>query len=447
MRFLRSAIENKWTLLFCFFGFVINFSTFYPGFMSPDSIDQYTQALNGQYSTWHPPVMAFVWHVLNYIYSGPQVMLFLQLSFLWLSCYLFSVSMQSTGWRICIFLIFFTAPFIQNFTGWIVKDTQMAVSWLLAIAILFKKLNDGDDGSKFFPGVFSALLLLYGTLLRHNAVTALFPLCALWAWIIFKRGKIATRLLYSIALFLLIALSHNFFEVTVLNARQEHPEGQLYFHDLNDFFVKTHKNVYPAVMYKNPDFDTAYIRDHYDPADVTSIFWNADKKNIISETTLDKNTTDELQKALVHAVKDSPILYLKNRWEIYLYFLMIKKESRLHYMYYFAWMQPNNFGLKINENFLYVLYCKYMGNSEHKIYFQVWFWIFLNVVLFPAGIFIKNYSYKFFYMCIIFSGFLYTLPQFIISNLVADFRYIYWSCFTCTVAVLVIIADRLRRVV
>ena len=116
--------------------------------MSPDSLDQFGQALRGEYDDWHPPVMAFIWRLLNKIEEAPELMLAMQLLFLWLSCYLFSISIRSTIWRIFIFILFFTAPFIHNFAGWVLKDIVMAFSWLLALAILFNYSKRDKNNEK-----------------------------------------------------------------------------------------------------------------------------------------------------------------------------------------------------------------------------------------------------------------------------------------------------------
>jgi hypothetical protein len=50
----------------------------WPGIMTWDSIQQLTQARSGDYGNWHPPLMAWLWSLLDAIVSGPALMLLLQ---------------------------------------------------------------------------------------------------------------------------------------------------------------------------------------------------------------------------------------------------------------------------------------------------------------------------------------------------------------------------------
>src|SRR6188472_406337 len=97
-------------------GFTLDLVAYYPGFMSPDSLDVYTQSVTHHYIDTHPPIMALWWGVLNYVYRGPQVMLVFQLAVLWTSFYFLAISWfssrRSQVWFFCCMLL---APFIQNF--------------------------------------------------------------------------------------------------------------------------------------------------------------------------------------------------------------------------------------------------------------------------------------------------------------------------------------------
>jgi hypothetical protein len=50
----------------------------YPGYLSPDSAWQLYQGRSGEYSDWHPPMMAAIWGVLDRIVAGPLLMLVAQ---------------------------------------------------------------------------------------------------------------------------------------------------------------------------------------------------------------------------------------------------------------------------------------------------------------------------------------------------------------------------------
>ena len=75
------SLKNKnLSIFFCIILFLIHFSASYPGAVSPDTLDQFNQSLVFNFSSHHPPIMAMVWSVFNYIYQGPQTMLFFHLN-------------------------------------------------------------------------------------------------------------------------------------------------------------------------------------------------------------------------------------------------------------------------------------------------------------------------------------------------------------------------------
>ncbi len=178
-------------------GFALNLVAYYPGFLNPDSLDQYRQSLSGVYSDWHPPVMAALWHGFNAIHQGSASMLILQLGLLWGSCYLLYPLADRRAWRLLVVGVML-APFVQNFAGVIVKDSQVALSLLLALAIMLtaatrqKKLTVAQ-----VAGV--ALLLTYGCWIRLNALPAVLPPCFLWSWLMFRERALGLMLAFPLA--------------------------------------------------------------------------------------------------------------------------------------------------------------------------------------------------------------------------------------------------------
>ena len=154
----KQAFDFK-VAAFCLLGFVANFIACYPGYMTGDSLDQYAQSLSAEYSNWHPPIMAAWWRVLNIISSGPQSMLAFQLACLWVGIYfLFSLLRGSKWWYLTVFLFAF-APFVQNFSGYIIKDSQMAITWFLACAWM---LHISGRRRNWLELIACTLLLVYG---------------------------------------------------------------------------------------------------------------------------------------------------------------------------------------------------------------------------------------------------------------------------------------------
>ncbi|WP_276133741.1 hypothetical protein [Polluticoccus soli] len=433
----RSVIYNVVLFVLCAASFYVNYKACYPGFMSYDSLIQYGEVVSNEYTTWHPPVMAWVWHQLYRFWPGPQAMLALQLSFLWGSCYLFAISFRNFLWGILLVAFFAWAPFIHNFAGWLVKDSQMALAWLLACAIMFKGATSSDRKIGWVAATIAALLIVYGTWLRYNAVVALPPLCILWALLAFRGRTRGVKIAAAVGLLLVTVFGQGFFNNVLLHARKDNTDFQIYFHDLAGVYVRTGKDFFPPLVSKNPKFDTAFIKSHYSAINVTKVLWNDEGKVVVDPNA---EVRDALRKSWLRMVVKDPVDYLALRWDIYLHFLGLRKGEPSQY--FFVWIVNNDYGFALKESFLLNKYVDRLWNKENAIYFQVWFWILLNALLFPLVLLIRNRLMRLVFLCFAACGFLYTAPQFMLANTVRDFRYIYWACFACIISLLVLIADR-----
>lgn len=98
----------------------------WPGIMTWDSINQLVQARNHQLTTWHPPMMAVLWGLLDHVVAGPVLMLLLQTALLAGGLYaLFRhwfTPMRAAVIAACVFL--FPPVFAPMSAIW--KDSLMA---------------------------------------------------------------------------------------------------------------------------------------------------------------------------------------------------------------------------------------------------------------------------------------------------------------------------------
>jgi hypothetical protein len=161
-------IPARVVLLIGWLGFLV---CAFPGVMTWDSFGQLGEARSGVYSDGHPPVMAYVWSVLDRIVPGPFGMLVLQSwSFLLGSYLILRRAMRPTraAWAASAFLLF---PPVLTPLMVIWKDCLMAGALLLGVAGLL-------DGRRSIR-VAGLAALMFATLLRHNAPAATLPLVML----------------------------------------------------------------------------------------------------------------------------------------------------------------------------------------------------------------------------------------------------------------------------
>jgi hypothetical protein len=420
-------------------GFVLNLIAFYPGFLNPDSINQYQESLSGMYSDWHPPVMAVLWRGLHAIGEGPAPMLVLQLGCLWGSCYLLYPLSTHRTWHLLVAGVFL-APFVQNFAGVIIKDSQMALGLLLALAIMLNAVSSQKKPT--VPRVVCvALLLTYSSWIRLNALPAVLPLCFLGSWVMLRERSLGIVLSSALAFGVAVVLGLYVFNHWVLKPKPTYPEAKLFLHDLSGVFVAEKQNVFPAFLFKNPDFDTSYIRRKYTTATFDHIWWNADGLTFDHKELRTEKGMQALQRAWREAISKYLATYLSNRADGFLYHLRIKNRDNLLQVFY-PRIDANPLGLVFKENIVSKVFIKYIWVQRNAPYMRPWFWLLANVVLLGLIARVKQPGYRVTYGVLLLSSLLYLLASFFVYQTDTDFRYFYWNCLACSLACCVWGLDR-----
>ncbi|MDO6432719.1 hypothetical protein Q4E93_19085 [Flavitalea sp. BT771] len=405
--------------------------------MSPDSLDIYGQSISGHYGDWHPPLMAWFWSLANKLYQGPQVMLLFQLALLWASFYFLA-----TGWfssrrsRIWLFLGFLLAPFVQNFAGYIIKDAQLALSWLAGVSIIARAASK-DRRMTLAEAVFSFLFILYGTVVRINALPGAIPLFYLWVDQSFPWKRARFWRAGAVLLLLLSAIGCHSLLNYILKPQKQYPEYKLYLHDMAGVYVRTGENYFPTFINSYPGFDTVYLRSNYTTATFDDLYWNQEKK--ISFLALNDSTSHIIRKAWVQSISNNFGDYLYNRWDGFLYFLRIKKRTWIVTLN--AVVPPNNFGITFKPNFVSRAFIWLIKLQSGAPYMRPWCWLLLNVSIFIAGFYIYNASIRKIVFVLASSSLLYMLSQFFIFQVDTEFRYFYWNCLSLFICIFYLIKD------
>jgi len=150
-------------------GLLIGFA--WPGFMTWDSVNQLSQARSGNYGNWHPPIMAWLWSVLDARLAGPGLMLILQTGLFMIGLYAvirrYAPRMQASA--IAAVVLLFPPVFGPLLAIW--KDSLMAALLLCGVA--------GLTSAARAPRLLAWLALVVVAALRHNAPILVVPLTIL----------------------------------------------------------------------------------------------------------------------------------------------------------------------------------------------------------------------------------------------------------------------------
>lgn len=414
-------------LVLSILGGVIGLVAYYPGFMSSDTLDQYEQSLTKNYGDWHPPVMAAWWSVLNIFYRGPQTMLIFQLILYWGGFYILcrTITMQVQK-QLLLFIIFLLAPFLQNFLGYIVKDVQMALSWFFAFALIMRAEWQKREMTRI-ESALSFLLILYGTLVRINALPGALPLVFLWygnksGWT--RRGPVIMVTILSVFVFILAQATL----MGLLRPRKQFAEYKFFMQDISGIYVKNGGDYFPSFIKKHPGFDTAFLKANYTSATMDNLWWS-DK---IKFAPVDEHNRYEVQNAWANSIMDHPLAYLKNRAEGFMYFLYVNERTPIVYL--IDRIDPNNHGLVFKHNAVSNIMLGNVRLQSDMPYMRPWFWLLLNSFLFICCFFVSDRVMRRSLFVLTISSLFYLLPQFFIYQIDTDFRYLYWNCLSMTLA-------------
>ena len=162
-------------------GALLTYLIFFPGLMSPDAYWQFQQAQTGHFNDWHPPIMAWLWSLINRFIPGPQGFFILIILLYWggfgLIC---THCSHGTRKRFLAAVTLPYLPFLINFAGTIGKDQFVFGCFLTSLGLIL--VRPRRRASKVAAASAIVLLLLVGSLARYNSVLAAVPLVVLWIW-------------------------------------------------------------------------------------------------------------------------------------------------------------------------------------------------------------------------------------------------------------------------
>ncbi len=408
--------------------FIVCLLAFYPGFMSPDSINQFAESLSLHFTDWHPPLMAAVWSVLNTLIHGPFGMLFLQLGFYWGSLFILADMAWRRGSHVWwLWLLFGLLPCTLNFIGVIWKDVGLAVAYLAAAANLLCAHTD-----KRKPNLSVLVLILYGIGMRWNGLPAALPLIYWWFMLRYPKWNyriclISTVLAGVFSVVLLAQVSYK-----VLRAEVTSPWQILILHDLAAVGCGTGQNLIPT-EFVNANMNTSDICAAYTP------MWNdplfAYFANPRPPLHYNSAKAAMLPKIWLHTVLDNPRIYIEHRSAFFAKFLRIGESKAYFYLY--NTVIQNAFGISHQPNALILAHAWYINLFESSFILKPWFWCVLATVLLVISVRRKILPVT---MASV-SGLVYVFPYWFIGP-TADLRYSYWLILSTTFAAIVLIMHK-----
>jgi len=407
--------------------------------MSPDSILQYSQALSNQYTDWHPPFMAAMWHIFVRFHS-PSPMLILQVGILWISLALIVKSLKEVRGAKYIYLVGLV-PWVSNFSGVIWKDVWMADLFLAVFAAI--TLSEKKERlSKRLLLYISIFLSIVAILFRHNAIFSALPFFIYFATEKSKKNSLGARYRFVfVAIFCLFLLGfslivRNVIDYKILNAKKTYPENAFMIDDLSYLSIKQNRSLIPGISFDSIESCSDYLSG-LDPY--------SGKISCLQKQS-DWISSNLSQKSLsifwIKQIMKNPISYTKFRILNFSYF--IKSPGDKPWYIWQTGIDGNNYGLKVSNNSFSKLNRVWVAASAYVLpwIFCPFFWLCLNIYLL---FYLRRhyFKYKDKISTLLFSSILNFISLFFGEG-GADFRYIYWSVMACTLASFIIFLYRQR---
>jgi hypothetical protein len=416
--------------------FLFIFTGFYPGFMSNDSLYQYQQSKTMEFTDHHPPIMAGFWSLLNYVFSGPQGLLFFHL-LLFGSAVL--ILFKNFRYKKKAYIIIFICylPWILNFIGVLWKDVGMAFSLLLFFCLSLNKPKGSLIKKSLKIGIM-ILVIFYSLSVRHNAFIAVIPILfyTINKW--YPKLTIAKSIIYCSGLIALLMIFNHIFTYNMLHASKQNSYRGTMVDDLAYLSISSGKSLIPDISFEElEECSKIYIAE-------TQLhmkdFCLKDKRTYKDNNPFLNNSLNEIW---IHEVLNHPYEILYFRLSIFSYFLRSPANSP-----FYIWQngisnnqELNKEKIKRKDTYTSLAIEKFVLSTAKWLpfLFKPYWWLWLNSFLYL--IYFTSYKKQIEFEALLASSTFYILGYLPLSP-GADFRYIYWSVLSTTISIVFLLDGR-----
>ena len=176
--------------------FIFQFWLGFPGyFQNTDNYSIIVEAIANNYSNWNPVIISLTLHFLYKIFGVHSYYLFfinLFLFYLGLALIIISLYHRFKTKKVLLIylLIFIKDIYFMNFAQ--VKDSTASMFiWLLYSLIFFQlSMPINNRYIRLFIKIFTAIILLFGLLWRHNMIVTIYPIFILFTYLLLKNKNI-----------------------------------------------------------------------------------------------------------------------------------------------------------------------------------------------------------------------------------------------------------------
>lgn len=301
--------------------YALTLLVFFPGVMTGDAAALYTEMTRRELSDWQSPVMNVLWRLIDPVAPGPGSMFLLIVTLYWTAFALVALTLarRSPLLGFAVPALALTPPAIV-FVGVIWRDILFAAAWLLAAALVFAaQEGQGRGGHRRLAARAAGLaLLVFGVLLRQNAIAAAPFLAAYLLWPARFPWRRTALLILPAALLLFVIVQLVYYDL--LGAKRLHALHAIMVFDLGGISHFSKQNLFPGPW---SPAETALIIDGCYHPTAWDLYWTLEPCSFVMEH-LERQglfASPRIVQAWWHAIAAYPLEYLHHRAAYFLTFL------------------------------------------------------------------------------------------------------------------------------
>lgn len=384
-------------------------ASFWPGFMSSASYEQYTQGLKGTYDNLHPQVYSWLLGISGHLTRGPGLVMLLQVVLLFAGwSTLVRRASPLAAVLLCAVTLALPPVWVLAATVW--KDVFFAVVLVLGVAAWLEGAHRG----------WLALSIVVAAMVRYNAVFALAPFVFAFAWEVTQRRL--GRLVLSMAGVVVLAVVP--VAISAMSGAQDRwPGGKLVIFALGSVSQRAHE--------APPGYEALLTR-HSDDSVTPLIAVPAGQPWSVDYLAANR---EALVRDAVGQVARYPVEYLRGRLSTFSALMGIGREKACEPFH--PGIDQSGLGIEFSPRTepARAVLLGVRSWAADSFLFRGWFWVALCSVLFVVGLARRRPKV----MLVTASGLMYATSFFVFAPS-CDFRFLYWPVLATLMALVHLVA-------
>lgn len=389
---------------------------FYPGFMSYDTLHALHGARDGITESMWPPMVSYVWRVVDLVSHNPSAMHFSQVFLLIFSIFFLVLMFTNKMTHAVIFLVLYLSiPSILGTIAVIWKDVLMAAFFISSIAMIVSIKKRHNISAIVFLTILTVLFLFIGVCSRHNAIMGATPLIfflasilcsriwknALYFWLgTFILGSILTGIIFFTKLQLdCYSLPH----LIKINTSTNEFIQSVRVLDIAGASLCTKHNFFDSMT---KDISLADITRLYEPKHI-----NLSAKLLSKAGYNSAYRDNRIDKIWLNIAAHHPLCFFYNKLQLTKYLLGANKGEP--FLITAPAIDKNSYGYKLPKSSCRDLAVTYIMQASQLFFFKPWFLYCFSVVaiiylmhcnVFPLEYFILFLSAILYFMSLVIFG-------------------------------------------